>query len=282
MLTGFLITQSPRFDVSCMESLAKNCTGLEELRLAQIGKMSDDFLPFIEQLEKLKSLDLSDPGNPFSDAAVSSLLSKIGKDLTHLNLSGNELLGDDFLADGLQSHTSSLKSLYLSEVPNISTEKLAEFFDNTTNPPLTHLSLRRNHFLTDEALEAALRHSGKTLQFLDINSLKDLSEESLNDIGDKARELKHLDIGWCRQADNFVLKAIMDGCPHLTEINCFGCNRVTDDCPRRVSPISSVIWPDICIHLTLLRHPPRTVFQSGVLRAIPIRPEDWALGGLAS
>src|ERR1700722_12486010 len=38
-LEGFLITQSPRFDLECVGSLVKNCRALKELRLREITKM---------------------------------------------------------------------------------------------------------------------------------------------------------------------------------------------------------------------------------------------------
>ena len=51
-LKGFLITQSPRFNLACIESLIKNCQGVEELRLKEIGQMEDAFLPSPERIVK--------------------------------------------------------------------------------------------------------------------------------------------------------------------------------------------------------------------------------------
>jgi DNA repair protein RAD7 len=232
-LTGFLITQSPRFDLACMESLARNCKGLTELRLAEIGKMGDEFLPYVASFKDLQSLDLSSPGGPVSSDALVELLSKVGPKLNHLNLSNMELLDDAFIENGLLPHTHALSTLILEGLPEITDGAIANFFQNTTNPPLTKISFRRCHQLADEALQALVAHSSEELIDLNINGWKSASDEALKEIA-KLTHLKELDIGWCRQVDDFVVKDILEGCKEVTNISCFGCNKLTLDCPRRV------------------------------------------------
>lgn len=41
-----------------------------------------------------------------------------------------------------------------------------------------------------------------------------------------ARELRTLDVGWCRAMDNFVMKKVLEGCRALVEIKVWGCDRV--------------------------------------------------------
>ena len=53
-LTGFLITQSPQFDLDCMASLASYCPNLSELRLREIGKMNDEFLIHIASFKSVR------------------------------------------------------------------------------------------------------------------------------------------------------------------------------------------------------------------------------------
>ncbi|KAF6758322.1 hypothetical protein DFP72DRAFT_1106852 [Ephemerocybe angulata] len=71
-LEGFLINQSPRFDLECMHALVTYCRGLKALRLREIGKMSDAFLEEIGDLgpEALTYLDLSCPSESCSDTAI--------------------------------------------------------------------------------------------------------------------------------------------------------------------------------------------------------------------
>ena len=46
--------------------------------------------------------------------------------------------------------------------------------------------------------------------------------------------LVNVNLGWCRGVDGFVIKSLLDGCERLEEIMCYGCNRVTQNCPRKV------------------------------------------------
>lgn len=241
-LTGFLITQSPRFDVDCMASLAQHCPDLEELRLSQIGQMSDEFLDYVAGFKKLVSLDLSEPSESLGTEAVVTLLGAIGSNLTHLNLSKNELLTDEVLSDGLQPSACVLTSLVLEELPEITDAAMGAFFVDTTNTPMRRISLRRNHDLADETLAALLKHSGSSLTELDINSLRAASNEVLLSIGDQAKRLQRLDLGFCRQVDDFVVKSILEGCKGIKDISVFGCNKLTENCPRKVRIPSFRVW----------------------------------------
>ena len=55
------------------------------------------------------------------------------------------------------------------------------------------------------------------------------------ELGAKAPGLTKIDVGWCRGVDDFVIKGLLEGCERLKEIKCYGCNRVTENCPRKVS-----------------------------------------------
>lgn len=248
-LEGFLITQSPRFDLECMSSLVDNCKGLKELRLKEVGKMEDGFL---ECLKKLKSgltyLDLSDPTISLSEEAVIGLMSAIGSTLTHLNLSKNDLLTDTFLNEGLKPHVHELTSLTLSNLPALTDEGVAEFFEHwgdsneqmKASLPLTSLDLSRNHVLSSAALAALLAHSGSVLHHLNINGWKFTSEAALSEIATRASSLRSLDVGWCREMNDFVMKDVMEKCERLKEVKAWGCNKLTERCPRKVSTV--YVW----------------------------------------
>ena len=235
-LTGFLIRQSPIFDVDCMASLAQHCTDLTELRMSEIGKMSDEFLGYIQGFEGLTSLDLSEPTKSLSTDAVVDLLEAVGPKLKHLNLSKNEELTDEVLTEGMAPNCRVLSELILEELPEVTDAAVATFFKETSNQPIKLISLSRNPQLADGALGGILEHSGSHLETLYINSLKDASNEVLLTIGERAKVLKTLDIGFCRQVDDFVIKSVMEGCERISDVQVFGCNRLTDNCPRKVSP----------------------------------------------
>lgn len=268
-LTGFLITQSPRFDIECMANLAHHCPNITELRLSQIGKMSDEFLGYVSEFKNLTSLDLSsDPATSLGTDAIITLLNEIGSNLTHLNLSKNDLLTDELFSEGLAPNARILTSLVLEEFPEITDAAVGAFFSSTTNKPMHRISLRRNHELADDALIGLLKHSGATLTELDINSMRTTSNDALLAIGMQVPGLKTLDIGFCRQVDDFVVKSVLDGCKEIKDIAVFGCNKLTDNCPRKVSSITFI--QDVYLLSSLILN--SAVLISVVLRHILFEP----------
>ena len=222
-----------------MSALASSCSNITELRLKEIGKLDDAFLPYISSLRLLEQLDLSSPSISCSEDGLIALLEKRGAQLTHLDLSNHNELGDDFLKHGLQEYAPNLVSLRLDNLPTLSDEGVAMFFRTWKPSVLTTLSIARAPNVGAQALPALLDCTRSTLSTLSINSWRETTSEALEKIA-SARELRMLDVGWNRAVDNFAIKAIMDGCPKLEEIKCWGCNRVTAECPRKVSVSSSV------------------------------------------
>lgn len=232
-LKGLLILQSPRFDLECMSALAKHCPGITELRLKEIGKLDDTFLPHISSLRHLEQLDLSSPTVSCSEDGLLGVLDARGAQLSHLDLSGHNELGDDFLQNGICAHTPRLVSLRLDNLPTLTDEGVATFFRAWTPGALNTLSLARAHDVGANALPALIECVRSTLSALNISSWRETTADALANIA-SAPELRALDVGWNRAVDDFVIKAILDGCPKLEEIKCWGCNRVTSDCPRKV------------------------------------------------
>ena len=239
-LEGFLITQSPRFDLACLEALAQNSGGkngrLRELRLKEVGQVSDDFLEVIKRFENLESLDLGDPSVSISEEAAIDLLSNVGPTLKHLDLSGHRELTDRLLLEGIRFHTGNLEGLTLRGLGEALTDEgVASFFDTwSTNPPLQTLDLSRNPTLSTHSFQALLNHSSSGLRGLNVNGWSSTSEEALKLLGKKAKALEKVDIGWCRNVDNWVVKDVVNGCEGLKEMKVWGCNRLTADCPKKV------------------------------------------------
>lgn len=242
-LEGFLITQSPRFDWECLLSLVEHAGGtLSELRLAEVGLLADEWLDQIKSLENLERLNLSYPSQSLSDDAVIDLLETVGERLTALDLSGHVALTDNVLVSGVAAHCRRLQDLTISSMDSLTDEGVAQFFEallESPHPPIPRVDLSRNHELADAAFDALLAHSGQALERLSVNSWRELSLEALMRLGAEegggAPRLEWVDIGWCREADDYVVKALLDGCEALRTIKCFGCNRLTENCPRKAS-----------------------------------------------
>ncbi|KAK0242833.1 RNI-like protein [Armillaria nabsnona] len=229
-LECFKITQSPRFDVKCVETLITTSQKtLHTLGLKEVGKMSDEFLNCIKLLEgQLTYLDISEPSESCSEAAIIEMLSIVASTLTHLDLSNHTEVSDKVLRLGLQPYSKAITSLGLKDLPELTDTGVADFFNSwTDNPPLTFLDISRIHLLNKDALLAILAHSGSCLQELNINGWRDIDNESLEEIGKQARDLKKIDLGFCRGVDDFTVKSIIDGSKGgLQEVKVWGCNRV--------------------------------------------------------
>ena len=243
-LEGFLITQSPRFDVECVRVLVESYTNLKELKLQEIGQLSDEFMECLKPLgDQLTSLNLSDPGNgeAVSEKVLIELLEAVGASLEHLDLSSHLNITDALLFRGIKPHVRKLSSLVLVNTPDLTDAGVAEFFDNWKGTPLARLSLRRNHNLADAALGAVLNHSGTQLTHLDINGWKDTSEEALKEIPAIATNLKRLDVGWCRAVDDWFVKSVLEQCGDVEELKVWGCQRITENCARKVCVVAAPV-----------------------------------------
>jgi len=243
-LNGFRITQNPRFDVDCLEELLTNSPTLTELRLREVGKLCDDFLEVLESVgPALTYLDLAYSGNAelVGEVAVMGLVKKLGPTLKHLDLSGITTITDEFFLHCLKEHTPNLESLTMADLEELTDEKISQFFLGwEKNSGLTSIDLSRNHTLSSLALNGVLQHSGPQLKSLNINGWKTASNESLTMIAELATGLSKIDVGWCREVDDFALAKIQDECDNLKDLSCWGCNRVTPAARRRVSPLFDI------------------------------------------
>ena len=242
----------------------ENCSDIIDLRLKEIGHMNDSFLSQIKLLKKgLRYLDLSDPTESCTESAMIALMRSVGKSLTYLNVSKHSLLGDQFLSKGLQPHAKALQSLTLSYLPELTDEGVSKFFGAWTNPPLNYLDISRNEVLGSLSLESLVEHSGNQLEELNINGWKDVGEPALKVIGRLAKQLKKLDVGWCRAVDDFLLKMWFEGelaqgvrkggCESLKEVKVWGCNKISHSCPRKVGFFWWGALDDLLTFLLLLQ-----------------------------
>ena len=220
-LTGLLITQSPRVDLEVIESLVKNCPGLTELRLAEIGQMSDVLLGPLGQLTDLRLLDLSSPGSELTDGAVSELLQKVGKNLEELDLSGTDLT--DEVLPAIARSCPQLKRLRLRHL-DLHDAAVASLFESLTRdgrPGLVEIDMEKGHELSGPALTALIQHSGRTMEKLSICGWSKTEAVALEQLA-HCKVLRDLDIGWCRNVTDFVVKDLLDGCAELKLLRVWG------------------------------------------------------------
>ena len=136
--------------------LAESFPLLTELRLAELGKLTDDSLALLHSLTSLKYLDISRAGldaKALSDEAVVALLSHVGPGLETLVLNRNERLSDLTILEGIRPHCRhNLTHLELAGLTEVSGVAVAGLFvdwnasnddDSRANAKLTVLNLHR-------------------------------------------------------------------------------------------------------------------------------------------
>jgi DNA repair protein RAD7 len=249
-LRSFRITQSPRFDFECAKSLAKNCTKLEELQLKEVGHLGDTFVEPLCALPPLKLLDLSNPGVGILENGWLQILERHGPTLESFDPSWHEGFTDVVLENGIWKHARVISELKLEGLSSLSDAGVAHFFENwnkpfatldsedcdsgmdvddcealTPNPPLRTVSLARNCTLSSATFTALLAHSAPSLVSLNLNGLGPISSDFLGLLKDVS-DVRWLDVSWCRDLDDFMMKDVVSNAPKLGEVRVWGCNRV--------------------------------------------------------
>lgn len=239
-LETFKITDTARFDKDCLEELVKCCPNFKHLRLKHLSKLTDDWLEIIARLRKLKSLELEYPDakqqQPTSQSTI-DMLSKIGNNLKVFAMRGCSLLDDDTLLKGLLPYCPQLSSLSLTQCELITSEGVQKLFrgwKEKEKSGLDCLDLSRCLQVDDQALKEIVRHSHKTLKYINLHSLDNITANGLEVLagagegfeGIGCTSLHQANFGFVRAMDNFVLKELIDNCPHLQEIRVHGCYQV--------------------------------------------------------
>ncbi|KAF8437648.1 hypothetical protein L210DRAFT_3482673 [Boletus edulis BED1] len=249
-LRSFHITQSPRFDLECAKTLAKYCTELEELQLKEVGRLDDTFAEPLCALPPLRLLDLSNPGVGIQENGWLQVLERHGPTLESFDPSWHEGFTDMVLENGIRKHARVMSELRLEGLSSLSDAGATHFFENwnkpfstldsedgdsgmevddcgtfTPNPPLRTVSLARNHAFSNATFTALLEHSAPSLVSLNLNGLGQIASESLGRLKD-VPEVRWLDVSWCRELDDFIMKDVVSNASKLGEVRVWGCNHV--------------------------------------------------------
>lgn len=226
-LTSFLIRETPRFDRTCIETLAQHCVNVTELRLAQVGKLDDEGAQCLAGMRCLHHIDLSQPGvsqpgvppASLTDKGVIPVLERHGTHLRSLHLGKNEALSDATI----DAIGAKIECLILDFLAHVHESTWIRLWHRCTQ--LTSVSVR-GIGMTDASLEALVRHA-RSLQVLNINSNDDLTPAAFYALAEARLPLKTLDVGFVRCVDDSILSMLADAMPTLKALYVFGCPRVT-------------------------------------------------------
>lgn len=248
-LTEFELRNTHRFGNDSLISMLENCgsklTSLKLSRLDGINKESVySLIPHYLLDSTITNLELSYPYSEdlITDDLLINILSVTGDTLVSLNVDGCTGLTDRFLVEGVAKFCPNLTHLSMDSCGQVSNEGFCEAFDNygkVNNGGLIGVNLRKCGQLANEAIYSLLKHSGKTLVELNLNSLRFLEKELFIDIlQDKKTDgsaydpldlslLTTLDVGFVRVVDDSVLNRLSERCPKLSILEVYGDNRCT-------------------------------------------------------
>ncbi|CDZ97238.1 Leucine rich repeat proteins, some proteins contain F-box [Phaffia rhodozyma] len=192
-LDGFLIRQSPRFDRECLEKLVEKNPGLKELRLSEIGKLDESWLPPLCSLQGLTYLDVSLPTRSFPSPCpeLTAVLTTVGSSLRHLSLGSHVDLQSTDLLSAIAPFCGRLESLDLSLLPELDDEGTASFFDAWSEARreggggdldgqqnrLLEVNLQGNWGLQGKTIYALAGLAGTDLERLNVSGWKTLEKE---------------------------------------------------------------------------------------------------------
>ena len=218
-LLTFEISDTARWDEGCTEALVTQCPNLENVALKRINGLSNEIIAPLATLKHLKSLDLSDPQGTITDDCVIPILLNTGPKLEKLILDSCVELSDETFS-AIITHCPNLHILSLAGLERLTNECVTTGFEAwNQNAGLTSLSFCRCVGVKDAGVQALLVHSGASLESLNLNSLDELTQETLSafwdEEGNVGNELIELDLGFVRCINDDVIRALSMGCRDL-------------------------------------------------------------------
>lgn len=241
---SFGLRYSARLLKENIDCLVKHCPNVRELKFGHLSAMNSDWLAPISTLKKLQVFEFAWPAmdKQLNTEDLVDMLSKVGPQLTELSIKGGHDLDDKFITEGILKHCRNLKKLSLEQCGKLTAKAMTELFKSWDNKGLTHLDLGRCLLFDDQVLWAIIRHSGATLKHLSIHSLEEITSTGLEALGggdiqvnetevekfSPCTELTHLDCGFVRAMDDFVLKKVVDNCTSLEKVQVWGCHLLTN------------------------------------------------------
>ncbi|KAG0340880.1 hypothetical protein BG004_006237 [Podila humilis] len=232
----FSLEHSYRFSLQAVTSLCQSCPQLTRLDLGKCTQMDDEWLTPLASLTGLTHLGLSypkDAGKGLTSEPMVKLLLAVGSGLLSLDLEGCLALEDIVLTEAIRPSCVRLERLNLAGCEEFTDEGMAALFtDWKHNRGLNYLNLGKCVSLGDEALKAVVNHSYDMLEDLSINSLEELTKESLGELA-RCEILVNLDASWVRALDDDVMETLVQSNLKLAQVTVWGAHRLTECCPTR-------------------------------------------------
>jgi DNA repair protein RAD7 len=240
-LRTFEISDTARWDESCSKTLVDKCPNLEVVGFKRINGLSDSSVQWLSKLKNLKSLDLTEPVGKVTDESIVPIVRNTGAKLEKLVLDGCVDLGDKTFQAIIQ-YCSNLHHLSLALLDKITEESVVKGFKSwTKNHGLLRLNLSRCVGIKDAGVQAILAHSGASLEWLSLNSLDELTQETfklfLDELGNIGKGLVELDVGFVRCVNDDLVYGLSNACKELRVLKVF---------PLGLRLLILGVWKQLC------------------------------------
>ncbi|CCF60061.1 hypothetical protein KAFR_0I02820 [Kazachstania africana CBS 2517] len=237
-LKEFYVSNTHRFVDKSLTSLLVNChESLQSLGLSRLDSVFNySLLPQYLINENFHTLAIEYPSNEedVQDEVIINILGQVGRSLKNLTLRGCIELTDSMIINGMvaflsgeNSKNTTLKTLILDDLDQVTADSLVYFFSQVSLPCLEICSLRRCEKVGDMAIvELFLNAAKDSLKSLHLNSMKELTKEAFNVLN--CPNLEYIDLGFVRCVDNHVVELLGNNNPKLKLMDVFGDNLVTE------------------------------------------------------
>lgn len=240
--------------------LAQHCVNLKRLKLRGCSHITEASIQAFSTLQSLEHLTLAVAQTDTSPDTLIELITKLGPNLKTLCLEGfdmddtedaNEESTDgtpvdkpnahDEVLHAIHSHCTQLRKLRFTGNSHCTDRAFAELFSNWDNKPLSFVDLSECRWIDSsdpegpqdypygfafEGFVALMKHSGQTLERLNLHSCRHISHAALTDAFDGKKrypELRTIDLSFVTHVDEEVLAGIFKSCPELSKLDVFAC-----------------------------------------------------------
>jgi DNA repair protein RAD7 len=231
------------FDDESVELMSTHCTNLRRLKLEHCWKLSDKALHAIARLSKTEHLSFEFLSEIKTESVV-KVVETLGHNLRTLSLRSFHD-ADDKVLDAIHRNCHRLEKLRLSDNTVCTDQGYVNLFTKWSNPPLRYIDVSSTRDvdnanpdgppdpvgLASQGFITMMKHSGATLETLNISSCRHISHAAFEDVfnsGQTYPHLKDLDLSFQTAVDDFVVTAIFKSCPAVKKLTAFACFNVRD------------------------------------------------------
>ncbi|KAI0471891.1 DNA repair protein-like protein Rad7, partial [Xylariaceae sp. FL0804] len=223
--------------------LSDYCPSLARLKICHNQAVSDEGLKSMVQLQSLEHLSLHLRKPTQTDSYI-EIIQTIGSQLQTFSLRDVPDI-DDRLLDALHEHCASLTKLRITGSEVLTDAGIARLFRGWKTKPLTFIDLQEcrhvdsakprenpHHVgLCSQGFKALMEHSGKRLQYLNVYSCRNISQEAFEEVFSADQvypDLEKIELSFCEEVTDYICGCIFRCCPNLKELQVHGCMKVKE------------------------------------------------------